>query len=267
MIAAKLHHFSRRSQNAAPATTFDTVSSLRSPDHENSTLATSPNAASVTKIDDAAAQSAAPATKNRRANWDTLLKYCACHAKRKRHRNACHKTRHNHASCDEIDLQEIILAHFASAAQRWGLAPSLRTPAVVRERLRTWRQRWANTTPTSQTSRVKRGPFATHSGKRSQHEETLIWIDWWKCSQDSMPKHQANAKSMLQARACIWSNECQLMFCMLAMFFIKPRNLRSSYQAALLEHCSNLDKHEEKQKWSNCQVWSGNQFQHRKNHY
>lgn len=53
-----------------------------------------------------------------------------------------------------------------------------------------------------------------------------------ECSQGSMSKHQANAKSMLQARACIWSNEYQLMFCMLAVFFIKPRNPQSSYQSA-----------------------------------
>ena len=54
-----------------PAMTFDAVSCLRGPDtaiHENSTFATSPNAAPAKKIEDAAAQSAALATKNIHAN-------------------------------------------------------------------------------------------------------------------------------------------------------------------------------------------------------
>ena len=64
------------------------------------------------KIDGPAAQSAAPATKNRHASCDTLLKYCACHAKRTRYVNACPKTQENNATiCDEM-------SHFVSTAQR-----------------------------------------------------------------------------------------------------------------------------------------------------
>ena len=62
MIFAKLPPRLRHSQNAAPATTFYTLSCLCSPDtaiHENSTFATSPNAAPGTKLHIAAAQSAA----------------------------------------------------------------------------------------------------------------------------------------------------------------------------------------------------------------
>ena len=75
-----------------PATTFDTVSCLRSHAiaiHENSTFATSQNAAPATRLQSAAAQSAAPATKKQRASIDTLLKYCACQAKRKNDLPAC----------------------------------------------------------------------------------------------------------------------------------------------------------------------------------
>ena len=135
----RFRQFSRHSQNAALATTFDTASCLRSPDialHEDSSFATFPNAAPATKIDDAAAQSAATATKNRHANWDTLLNYCACRAKRTHNRNPCYKTQENNAISDEIDLQEMILSHFkvVSAAQRWGLGTPLRSPANGCER-------------------------------------------------------------------------------------------------------------------------------------
>ena len=72
-------NFSGQSQNAAPATTFDTVSCLRSPDtaiHGKSTLDTSQNAAPATQVQNAALQSAAPATRKRRACIDTRPKYC-----------------------------------------------------------------------------------------------------------------------------------------------------------------------------------------------
>ena len=78
--------FSRQSPNAAPATTFDTVSRSRCPDtaiHRKSILATSQNAAPATQMQNAALQSTAPATQKWHADIDTSLKYCACHAKRK----------------------------------------------------------------------------------------------------------------------------------------------------------------------------------------
>ena len=46
-------------------------------------------------------------------------------------------------------------SHFMSAAQRWGLAPSLRTWC---ERLRSLGQRWANTTPTSRPPELNENP-------------------------------------------------------------------------------------------------------------
>ena len=93
------------------------------------------------------------------------------HAKSKRNRNACRKTQENHVICDDIDLQLMILSHFASAAQRWGLAPSLRTSAAGHgcRQLTTV----ANARATLGERRLQppdlqiyRGePFATHSGK------------------------------------------------------------------------------------------------------
>ena len=97
----RIRQFSSTSQNAVPATTFDTVSCFRSPDtaiHQNSNCATS--------------QNAAPATRKRHGNIDRLPKYCACHAKRKRHPNACHKTPQNHAIGEEIHIQQMILSKF-----------------------------------------------------------------------------------------------------------------------------------------------------------
>ena len=109
---------------------------------------------------DAAVQSAAPATKHRHASCDTLLKYCACHAKRRRY--ACQETQQNHAICDKIDVRQMILSHFVSAAQRWGLATSsrLRTVADTKTTL-------SEPNSNLQTSRVKREPFAAHSENTS----------------------------------------------------------------------------------------------------
>ena len=76
--------FSRQSPNAAPATTFATVSCSRSPAnaiHEKSTFNTSQNAARATQMQNATLQSAAPATPKWHADIDTPLKSCACHAK------------------------------------------------------------------------------------------------------------------------------------------------------------------------------------------
>ena len=72
-------HFSGHSQNAAPATTFDT--SPATAIQQNSIFAMSQNAAPATRVDNATAQSAAPAKRKRHNNSDTLLKYRACHAK------------------------------------------------------------------------------------------------------------------------------------------------------------------------------------------
>ena len=134
---------------------------------------------------DAAAQSAAPATKHRHASCDTLLKYCACHAKRRRYVYACQETQQNHAICDKIDVRQMILSHFVSAAQRWGLATSsrLRTVADTKTTL-------SEPNSNLQTSRVKREPFATHSGKtplsppptttqqRPQHQTNIDMTTW-----------------------------------------------------------------------------------------
>ena len=73
-------------------------SCLHSPDtaiHQNSHCAKSQNAAPATKLQKAQAQSVAPATRKRYGNIDRLPKYRACHATRKHHRNACHKTAQN----------------------------------------------------------------------------------------------------------------------------------------------------------------------------
>ena len=85
-------NFSRQSPNGAPATTFDTVSCLRSPDtaiHGKSTLDTSQNAAPATQMQNAALQSAAPATRKRHACVGTRPKYCACSAKRENDLPSC----------------------------------------------------------------------------------------------------------------------------------------------------------------------------------
>ena len=119
-------------------------------DSWNSTVATSPNAAPATKIDDPAAQSAAPATNNRHANWDTLVKYCACHARRKRNRNACHKTQQNRWFCHILWAPPNGEAQRPHSTSRCG---RLRTTLGEHD-------------SNLQTSRIKREPFAAHSGKR-----------------------------------------------------------------------------------------------------
>ena len=112
-------------------------------------------------------RSAVPATKKRPDNIDSLLKYCACHAKRKQ-LDACHKTQHKHAICREIYLPQVMRQTLLNTAHRHGLGTSLRTVATGCG----WLQRLVNTKTTLsehdsnlQTSRVKREPFATHSGK------------------------------------------------------------------------------------------------------
>ena len=127
--------FATLSQNAVRVTTVGTVSCLRSPDiaiHQNSHCTTSQNAAPAKKLQNAQAQSAAPATRRRHAKIDTLLKYCACHATRKRH-----PKEQNHAICEEIQLQQMILSHFVSAAQRHCNNAILRTKADGSEHTRT----------------------------------------------------------------------------------------------------------------------------------
>ena len=104
-----------------------------------------------------------PTRKSRHA-----AKVCTCHATRARFVYACHNLNATKPICDETDLQQMILSHFVSAAQRCIDLKNKRTPANgCCVRLRTV----ANTKTTLtehdsnlQTSRVKRKPFATHSG-------------------------------------------------------------------------------------------------------
>ena len=125
MISGSFRHFSRHSKNAAPAMAFDTVSCLRSPDtaiREKSTFATSPNAAPATRLQNAAAQSAAPATIKRHASIDALP--------RKTHTRPPHVKKRNKIMlfARKWTWSTSSGSHFVSAAQRWGLEPSLRTP-------------------------------------------------------------------------------------------------------------------------------------------
>ena len=72
--------FKAVTENAAPATIFDAVSCLRGPDiaiHGESILDTSHHAAPATQMQNAALQSAAPATRKRRACILTRVKSIA----------------------------------------------------------------------------------------------------------------------------------------------------------------------------------------------
>ena len=90
------------------------------------------NAAPAKKLQNAQAQSVAPATRKRHGNIDRLPKYCAWHAARNHHRNARHKTAQNNTNCEEIQLQQLILSHFVSAAQRQEMNAIPRTAANAR---------------------------------------------------------------------------------------------------------------------------------------
>ena len=71
MIFSKLPPLFKALRKCCPATTSDNASCLGGPNmaiHQKRIFATSESAAPGTKIDDAAAQRAAPATKNRHTN-------------------------------------------------------------------------------------------------------------------------------------------------------------------------------------------------------
>ena len=62
-------------------------------------------------------------TRKRHGSIDTLPKYCAGQATRKRHPNACHKTPQGNSIYEEIQPQQVILSHFVSAAPRQDINP------------------------------------------------------------------------------------------------------------------------------------------------
>ena len=166
----RTYDFCDASTKCCPVTTFGTVSCLGSPDiaiHQTSHCTTSQNAAPAKKLQNAQAHSAAPATRRRRAKIDTLLKYCACHATRKRH-----PKEQNHAICEEIQLQQMILSHFVNGTAITQYFEQRRTAANTDERQRTQEPRSANTLQPPDPT-YKREPFATHSGKKTIY---TTWI-------------------------------------------------------------------------------------------
>ena len=137
--------------------------------HQNSHGATSQNSALATKLQNAQAQSAAPATRKRHGNIDRVPNYCACHATRKHHHNACHKTAQNHAICEEIGLLQIILSYFVSAAQRQG------NNAIVISNTSGWQRTAANARatvgkqrPTPRPPLINGNPSLRIGDKKSQ---------------------------------------------------------------------------------------------------
>ncbi len=101
-------------------------------------------------------QSAAPATKKLHVFIDTLPKYYAPATQNANaiatHVTKCDKTRYLRENMRKSTSSTASGSHFVSAAQRWGLA-----------RLRSWKQSWANTTPTSQLN--ENPSLRIHSGK------------------------------------------------------------------------------------------------------
>ena len=90
------------------------------------------------------------------------LTSCACHAKRKRNLNACHKTQQKRAICEKIDLQHVIQITLCERRPMVRLSDLVRAPCEdVRtccERLRSLEQCWANTTPTSRPPESNENP-------------------------------------------------------------------------------------------------------------
>ena len=172
--------FSRHSQNAAPATTFDTVSCLRSSGsdsaiYESNTFATWEKCCSYHE--------------NRRRS---STKCCACHVETtpcSRHvskallapatRNAnaivTYATQRNKTMLFAVlfavkSTSNRSLCHiFVSAVQRWGLATSSRTVANVKTTL-------GEHDSNLQTSRVQREPFASIREKKEMAEVECIPI-------------------------------------------------------------------------------------------
>ena len=161
-------NFARQSPNAAPATTFDTVSSLRSPDtaiHGKSILDTSQNAAPATQMQNATLQSAAPATRKRHACIDTRPKYCACHATRENDLPPGDFEAPTSISCETYSalrtLKEMIVSHCVCTAH----STEINDATTTRPR---HDQHEANTSRTPDRN-YKREPFATHSGKITRY--------------------------------------------------------------------------------------------------
>ena len=167
MIFGSFRHFSRKSHSAAAATLFDTVLCLRSPAiviHDNSTFATSQNAAPAMRLQGAAAH-----------EKTTLPKYCACHAKRKRHRNVsisqnATKTRY---ICEEMDLEHVIVSTFSVRRPTVRLsaltANTLPTVAVVETTL-------GEHDSNLQTSRVKREPFMCNPSEKTRESNVNMFM-------------------------------------------------------------------------------------------
>ncbi len=141
----------------------------------------------------AAAQSAAPVTRKRRASIQTLLKYFACHAKRTRYLHACHETQQDHVIGEEIDLQQMILSKFASATQRWGLATSSWAVANAK----TTR---ANTTPTFRPPELNENPSLRIRVKWCKMQ--LFWV--WQMGSCPVVKATDEACKWLQANPTVW---------------------------------------------------------------
>ena len=175
----RFRHFSSNSQNAPRAMTFDTLCRVCAALPLRFTkTASSPCHKKCCACQDIA-QSAVPAKRKRRAGIDTLLKYCACHAKRKRNLNACHKTQQKHAICEKIDLQHVIQITLCERCPMVRISDLVRAPCEdVRtcwERLRSLEQRWANTPPTFRPLQLnERTLHYVHSNARSNRMQNAM---------------------------------------------------------------------------------------------
>ena len=145
------------------STSFDTLKlqiddflrrCLVKPTCQNS-FATSSNAAPATKINDPLAQVLCLPGKTDAASWDTLLKYCACHAKRKaRSQKMSQKaTKPYYLRWNRPPTNDFVAFRERRPTVRLS---DLKTVAC--ELLRTPKQHWANTTPTSRPPELNKNP-------------------------------------------------------------------------------------------------------------
>ena len=167
IVLRSFRYFCKELQNAAPATTLDTVTRLLSPAtaiRQNSIFATR-QYTPATRSDNAPTESAAPATRKGHDNVDTPLKYCACHSKCKRHLDACLKTQHKQPICDEIYNADIVKSWI------WNVPQMVRPSHITANMLRTVadgcdRKIYAEGTPIQ--------PFAVHSGTIERTETSKL---------------------------------------------------------------------------------------------
>ena len=109
------------------------------------------------------------------------IKYCVCHAKRKRNRNPCHKTQQNHAICDE-SISKRWFCHILWAPPNGERLSALTAVAVVETPL------GISTTPTSRPPGLNQNPSQHIRETCTSQVTNLTNNRWLNCQVTSWDK-------------------------------------------------------------------------------